>query len=217
MTAAAVAGVAAWIGMIVYWRSESGVTAFAIGAVIGRVGMMAGARGGKSAWLAAFLTLASVAGGRIGGAYWWVNYGMGQHPDLAAEVPATRESYEATKRMAKEWTELATPRSDEAVVGFMLEHGATQAAAAAEVSPAELEHFREEVGPALESLHHADLTMDQYLEYVVGKVQRIVREDGLLTSAVAPRLRLSDFATTAWGMGTAWCLVFVSGRRRRRR
>jgi len=138
---------------------EVGFVAWGIGVMVGLAAWKGGGRGGGVAVACAVLALASIAAGKLGGA--WLVRGAAMD-----EVGGyfTRELYEEYLRDTRDWSELPSDPDRTLVTTFMVEHGYTEASAPSEIEDDEFLDFLEQIAPMLEALHDEPPTYETWAE-----------------------------------------------------
>jgi hypothetical protein len=204
---AAGAGALAW-GAVAYFSGyEVGYVAWALGGLVGMATMRFGGRGTKCAIMAAVLTVASIAGGKLLGTRFVVEKEIREN----CEATFTRQLHAEILGDAADFAQLDTDAGDGELRSFMVEHHYTGADSPEGVLEEELQGFLAINAPLLRALHTNPTSYEDWYAERVAESRQAFEEDFSIVQANLDGLNGYDLLFVALGVSTAFGIVRRAG------
>lgn len=198
---AAFAGMFLWAGVTFLSGYEVGIVAWALGGLVGLASVRFGGRGVTSASVAAVLTVAGIAGGKLLG----TSFIADKQFQMGCEEIFTRELHAELMVDAADFAQLGAQPGDAELRSFLFEHSYTAADSAASVSAEELQAFLSENN--LRELHERQLSYEHWYTESVARSRAAFDESFSVVQANIDELNGIDVLFVFLGVSTAFGIV----------
>lgn len=203
---AAAIGAIAWGALGALTGYEIGILAWGLGALVGIAVRVAGGGGPADAVAAAILAMLAIFAGKALAIEWGLaGFAM---EDAAEFLPP--ELYREYQADAAAWQQVDAS-DPEAVDAFMVSHGYTEAASAADVSFEERQGFREARAPLLLAMHEEQWSEDEWRENMVTITTGEILASYSWFDRIKDSLGLFDIIFIFLGVSTAFKIALEPG------
>ncbi len=200
---AACAGALVWAAVSYFTGYEVGYVAWAIGGLVGLATVKFGGRGVACAGVAAVLTVAGIAGGKLLGTRFVVEKEL-QDAWEASFTPALHAELVVD---AADFAQLGDDVGDEELRSFMVEHRYTAAESPEGVQEEELQAFLSSNAPDLRALHETPLSYEDWYAETTAESRQAFEEGFSIVQANVEELNAIDLLFVFLGVTTAFGIV----------
>jgi len=204
---AAAAGALAWGAVAFFTGYEVGYVAWALGGLVGLAMARFGGRRTACASIAAVLTVAGIAGGKLLGTRFVVEKEIREN----CEATFTRQLHAEFVSDAADFAQLDADAGDGELRDFMVEHGYTSADSPEGVPDEELQGFLAINAPLLRALHATPTSYEDWYAERVAESRQALEENFSIVQANLDGLNGYDLLFVALGVSTAFGIVRRAG------
>ena len=200
---AALVGMLVWAGVSFFTGYEVGYVAWGVGLLVGLATVRFGGRGMTSAGVAAGLTVAGIAGGKLLG----TSFVADSELEKGCQETFTGELYQELVADAAAFAQLPEDVDEREIRRFMIEHYYSGADSLSQVQPEELKTFLSNDAPKLRKLHSNKLSFEDWYAQCEADSREAFEETFSVVQANIDELDAIDLVFVFLGVSTAFGMV----------